>query len=243
MKRIILTLLQSIIILITLSICLNQNTNISSKVYFDIQIDNQPAGRIIMGLYGNTVPITAENFKELCTGEKGYGYKGNAFHRIIPNFMCQGGDITAGNGTGGKSIYGEKFKDENFSIKADRAGLLALANSGPDTNGSQFFITTKATPWLNGKHVVFGEVLSGMGVVKKIENSGSPNGETTAKVIIADSGEINNSNGNNYNIVNNTGNTANKSFLRGVPGSESYGLDMGNYNNDFNNGYSYGFGY
>ncbi|MFD3439492.1 MULTISPECIES: peptidylprolyl isomerase [unclassified Streptomyces] len=160
------------------------------KVYFDISINDAPAGRIEFDLFDDVVPRTAENFRALATGEHGYGYKGAPFHRVIPQFMLQGGDFTAGNGTGGRSIYGAKFEDENFQLKHDRPFLLSMANSGPNSNGSQFFITTIPTPWLDGKHVVFGEVTSGQDLVTKIESYGSQNGRTSASIAITESGTL-----------------------------------------------------
>jgi peptidylprolyl isomerase len=166
-------------------------------VFFDITADGAPVGRIEMELYADDVPKTAENFRALCTAEKGVGrsgkplhFKGSTFHRVIPNFMCQGGDFTRGNGTGGESIYGEKFPDENFKHRHTGPGVLSMANAGPNTNGSQFFLCTVETAWLDGKHVVFGKVCKGMDVVKKVEGYGSSSGKTRATIAIADCGQL-----------------------------------------------------
>ncbi|GAA3193353.1 MULTISPECIES: peptidylprolyl isomerase [Streptomyces] len=162
----------------------------SNNVFFDITIDGQAAGRIVFKLYDDVVPKTAANFRQLATGEHGFGYAGSGFHRVIPQFMLQGGDFTNHNGTGGKSIYGEKFADENFQLKHDRPFLLSMANAGRNTNGSQFFITTVVTSWLDGKHVVFGEVVEGQDLVTKIEGLGSQSGAPKAKVTIEKSGVV-----------------------------------------------------
>jgi peptidylprolyl isomerase len=168
------------------------------QVYFDITIDGKPAGRIEMELFADTCPKTAENFLQLCVGTKNkagtpLGYKGSAFHRVIPGFMCQGGDFTRGDGRGGESIYGGRFDDETFEGKAGKhfgPGTLSMANAGPNTNGSQFFLCTAPTPHLDGKHVVFGQVVKGYDVVRKIEAVGSRSGQTSAKVVISDCGKV-----------------------------------------------------
>ncbi|XP_049618564.1 peptidyl-prolyl cis-trans isomerase isoform X1 [Syngnathus scovelli] len=160
------------------------------RVFFDITSDGAPLGRVVMELRADVVPKTAENFRALCTGEKGFGYKGSTFHRVIPDFMCQGGDFTNHNGTGGKSIYGNKFADENFTLKHTDSGILSMANAGPNTNGSQFFICTAKTAWLDGKHVVFGRVVEGLEVVKKMEKKGSGSGKTSSKLVIQDCGQL-----------------------------------------------------
>ncbi|XP_077468857.1 peptidylprolyl isomerase Fa [Stigmatopora argus] len=159
-------------------------------VFLDIEADGEPLGRIIIQLNADVVPKTAENFRALCTGEHGFGYKGCVFHRIIPQFMCQGGDFTNHNGTGGKSIYGKTFKDENFKLKHTEAGTLSMANSGPNTNGSQFFISTTKTEWLDGKHVVFGRVTSGMDVVTAMEAFGIHDGGVLKKIVVVDCGQV-----------------------------------------------------
>ncbi|THG95217.1 hypothetical protein EW026_g6398 [Hermanssonia centrifuga] len=161
-----------------------------SNVFFDVAVNQKHLGRIVFKLYDDVVPKTAKNFRELATGQHGFGFAESGFHRIIPNFMIQGGDFTRHNGTGGKSIYGEKFRDENFKLRHTKPGLLSMANAGPNTNGSQFFITTVVTSWLDGKHVVFGEVVEGLDVVKKIEAEGSDSGRPKQKITITSSGVV-----------------------------------------------------
>ncbi|KAI9479454.1 Peptidyl-prolyl cis-trans isomerase-like 1 [Coemansia sp. RSA 989] len=165
-------------------------------VFFDITIGGKDAGRIKMELFADVVPKTAENFRQLCTGEyrvngKPQGYKDCMFHRVIPNFMAQGGDFLYGTGSGSLSIYGEKFDDENFTLKHTGPGILSMANSGPNTNGCQFFLTLQETPWLDGKHVVFGKLVDGLLTLRKIENVPTgPNNRPTIPVVISECGEM-----------------------------------------------------
>jgi peptidyl-prolyl isomerase E (cyclophilin E) len=160
------------------------------RVFFDISIEEEYAGRIVMELYRSVVPKTVENFRALCTHLYGFGYRYSYFHRIIPGFMCQGGDFEKSDGTGGSSIYGDQFEDESFHYKHDRPGLLSMANSGRNTNGSQFFVTTNPTPHLDNKHVVFGRVLQGMEVLGLVEDCGTPDGQVSQMVRIDNCGEI-----------------------------------------------------
>ena len=187
-----------LLLVILASARFHETAEITNKVFLDISIDGKDVGRIVIGLYGKIVPRTAENFRGLCTGEFGktiegipLHFKGSTFHRVIPEFMVQGGDFTKGNGTGGESIYAKQFLDENFHLSHQGAGIVSMANSGPNSNTSQFYITLAETLWLDFKHVVFGEVIEGMDVVKSIESVKTEEGKPLQVVTISNSGELN----------------------------------------------------
>uniref|UniRef100_S4RHF3 Peptidyl-prolyl cis-trans isomerase n=1 Tax=Petromyzon marinus TaxID=7757 RepID=S4RHF3_PETMA len=169
---------------------LEVSSETNPTVFLDVAADDEPLGRISIELFANVVPRTAENFRALCTHEHGFGYRNSTIHRVIPGFMCQGGDFTNHNGTGGRSIYEKPFEDESFKILHSRAGILSMANSGRNTNTSQFFITLRATSHLDHKHVAFGAVRSGMSIVRAMEELGSQSGNTTKKIVVTDSGEV-----------------------------------------------------
>ena len=187
----------ALLALANLTMATSTLSTVTNKVYFDVTIDDEDAGRIVFGLFGDVVPRTVKNFVELSDGSAGKDkrgremtYEGSKFHRIIPGFMAQGGDFTKGNGTGGESIYGKTFGDENFDLSFTKPYLLAMANAGPNTNGSQFFITFEVTSWLDGHHVVFGEVIEGFETVDMLEKIGTQSGASTKHAVISACGDL-----------------------------------------------------